>query len=295
MTLAIGEPLLGSAGTAVCLVAIAWPKPLWDPDEAARSVGLPEELAATLVREKDTGEKLAIRVFQRSPRPSTQRVELICVAPGQGRSLHLVDLPTAQLPTHVESFLRGDDSGPPLERRVVLACTDGRHDRCCAEHGRAFFDSLDERVRARGAELSIAESSHLGGHRFAATCIVLPEGRMYGRLRPEHADAVVDAAAADKVWLPHYRGRLGLAEPAQVAEACALERFPDALRVDVGAPLGGEGDDAVRVPVDVEAEGARHALSVRCAPRDFTSATSCAPDAEPETRRRWLRADVSSG
>ncbi len=118
---------------------------------------------------------------------------------------------------------------------------------------------------------------------------------MYGQLRPEHADAVVDSAALGRVWLPHYRGRLGLAEPAQIAEACALERFPDARRVDVGAPVQAGGDGDLRVPVAVEARGTRHSLWVHCESRDFTSVTSCAPDAESETRQRWLRASVESG
>lgn len=285
-TLAIGEPLLGSAGSAHALVAIAWPKPLWHDDKAALSVGLPEALAAIEARETDAGRKLTLRVFQREPRPPTDRVELICVAPD--RTLQLRELPAAQLPTRVESFLRNDAVGPPLGGRLVLACTDGQHDRCCAEHGSAFHRALAAHVHSVGAPLEIAESSHLGGHRFAATCLVLPEGHMYGRLRPGDAPQIAAAAAAGSVWSPRYRGRFGLGEAEQVAEGRALERFPGAQRVRVEPSNAPDEIGELRLRVAVEVDRRREDLLVRLCAREFTSATSCAPDAEIETRRRWL-------
>ena len=286
-TLAIGEPLLGSAGSARALLAIAWPKPLWHADEAARSTGLPPELATIEAREEKAGRKIAVRVFQREPGTPTDRVELICVAAG-GASLQLRDLPAAQLPNRIESFLRGDAAGPRLSGRFALACTDGKHDRCCAAHGRAFYDAL--RASALEHGLEVAESSHLGGHRFAATSIVLPDGWMYGRLRADDAPAFAAAAAAGAVHLPRYRGRLGQPELAQVAEACALERFPAAQKIEIERVAEGAAEQSVRVSIWLA--DARHDLEVRCRAREFSGVTRCGVDAEVETRQRWVPVEV---
>ncbi len=66
-----GEPLAGTAGVVAALVGISWPKALWDPDEAARSEGLPEEIWSLISDEKRSGRKIAVRLFQRAPRPPT--------------------------------------------------------------------------------------------------------------------------------------------------------------------------------------------------------------------------------
>ena len=59
---------------------------------------------------------------------------------------------------------------------LVLICTHGKRDACCAACTRAFMKVVSE-----NREL-VWESSHIGGHRFAATCVTLPTGHYYGRL-----------------------------------------------------------------------------------------------------------------
>src|ERR1700722_9941452 len=70
-------------------------------------------------------------------------------------------------------------SGP---QRVALACTNGKRDQCCAMRGRPVAAAL-----AAGTDWDTWECSHLGGHRFAATMLLLPTGDMFGLLDAESA------------------------------------------------------------------------------------------------------------
>jgi hypothetical protein len=115
--------------------------------------------------------------------------------------------------------------GTPVDDPLVLVCTHGRRDRCCAIAGVPVFRAL----HALQPQM-VWQTSHLGGHRFAATAVVFPAGVQYGRLGPTDAPALLDAVATDTIMaLDRYRGRTGLSRPAQVAaiairaEALALE------------------------------------------------------------------------
>lgn len=274
-----GEPLAGSAGGASAWVAIEWPKPLWHHDDALLSDGLPDAVRADAGALRAKLGKVAVRVFQRAARPRSDRVEVIAWRPRERRALRGRDVPIAEALAFAARAL-GGDAGAELLPPLLVVCTDGRHDRCCAEHGRATFDAVAREIARQRSALELAESSHLGGHRFAATCLALPDGRMHGRLRPDDAPALVAALARGGPLVSRYRGRFGLAEPEQVAEAFAYARFPHALDVQV-AP----GEGGARVALVKTAAGA-HELEVGLAERAFLSATSCGEAAEP--RLRWV-------
>ena len=60
------------------------------------------------------------------------------------------------------------------DARAVGSCAHEERDRCCGLDGRALVDAV--------AGPDVFAASHLGGHRFAATAMVLPTGYVYGRL-----------------------------------------------------------------------------------------------------------------
>jgi hypothetical protein len=279
-----GEPLAGSAGEVGGFVAIAWPKPLWHADDADRSEGLPARLAELVADEKSRGRKVSVRVFQRRARPPTDRVELMGLVPSEARSLHVRDIPVTELVGRISSFLDGA-SGPPIDPPLALVCTDGRHDRCCAREGRGVYEAFREEVSRRGLALEVAESSHLGGHRFAATCLLLPSGEMYGRLRPPDVPAVVGAYDSSSVWVPRFRGRLGSSEPVQVAEAHVRGLHPKLVDLDV------EVVDRSDERALVRTRGEEVDLEIECRPRTFRAPTSCT-EGGSESRERWVVAAV---
>lgn len=101
----------------------------------------------------------------------------------------------------------------PYEERLYLVCTHGRHDACCAELGRPLWQALSE-----AAPEAAWQVSHIGGDRFAANVLVLPDGLYYGRLSSADADRFVATDRAGRLDLEHLRGRCRYPFAAQAAE-----------------------------------------------------------------------------
>jgi hypothetical protein len=152
--------------------------------------------------------------------------------------------------------------GEPVEGPLLLICTHGKRDRCCATLGRPLVDTL-----AALHPDETWEVSHIGGHRFAGNLLVLPEGLAYGGLDVAAGLSAAAGHLAGRLDLDHLRGRTALTRPAQAAEIAVRERFGiDRLGgVEVTAvewnDADGEAEDGLhRVAVDVE--GARVVVEV---------------------------------
>jgi hypothetical protein len=100
-----------------------------------------------------------------------------------------------------------------LDEPIFVTCTNGLRDQCCALHGAATYEAL-----AADFPGIVWESTHHGGHRFAANFLHLPYGISYGRLRPASAPEVLEMALEGRIAFYHYRGRTIYAEPVQAAE-----------------------------------------------------------------------------
>lgn len=101
----------------------------------------------------------------------------------------------------------------PLDQPVLLVCTNGKRDECCAILGRPVVAGAAALVPGR-----VWESSHLSGHRFSPTAAVLPAGTLHGQLTVESAVAVLDAADRGETVVETLRGRSAWTKRGQVAE-----------------------------------------------------------------------------
>ncbi len=110
----------------------------------------------------------------------------------------------------VRALSQGQSLGPG---RKYLVCTNGARDQCCGIRGPAVAAAL-ERARPGRAY----ECSHLGGHRFAANVLVLPDALCFGRLDARSAAALAEALDAGVLPLDNFRGRTMLAAEEQAAE-----------------------------------------------------------------------------
>ena len=110
---------------------------------------------------------------------------------------------------------------------VILVCTHGQHDQCCAVRGRPVGRALSE----RWPEL-VWECTHVGGDRFAANVVVVPDGVYYGRLDAESSVATVEEHLAGRIHAEYLRGYTDLFPPQQTAVVAALRRFGPAGRND---------------------------------------------------------------
>ncbi|KUG53734.1 hypothetical protein AVL62_02925 [Serinicoccus chungangensis] len=120
-----------------------------------------------------------------------------------------------------------------VDEQLLLVCTHGRKDVCCAVRGRPVAAAL-------GATWpdEVWECSHTGGDRFAANLLVLPDGACYGGLDADGAAAVVREHRAGAPAVAHLRGRIGQDRRVQSAVVAALGRWSvpwDGVR-PVGAP-----------------------------------------------------------
>jgi (2Fe-2S) ferredoxin len=117
--------------------------------------------------------------------------------------------------------LAAPSPGPASEPRpILLACTHGLHDVCCALRGRPVAAALAQEWPAE-----TWECSHVGGDRFAANLVVLPDGVYYGNLDPGTAVETIRSHLAGTLSVPHLRGITTVSPPAQVAIAAVHERF----------------------------------------------------------------------
>ncbi|HEX7212053.1 MAG TPA: sucrase ferredoxin [Propionibacteriaceae bacterium] len=163
--------------------------------------------------------------------------------------------------------LVGDSPGAALSQPVVLVCTHGVHDVCCALRGRPVASTL----ASRWPEL-VWECSHIGGDRFASNVVLLPDGFYYGNLDPESALATVDAHLAGRVLPDRLRGMARFLPPVQAAVIAAYQRYGPLVASDVSVratehigPHHGHGSETY---VDLVIEPQRlavraHVLSIR--------------------------------
>lgn len=86
---------------------------------------------------------------------------------------------------------------------LYAICTNGRHDPCCAAYGLPVYQAMVAQV---GAD-KVWQTTHIGGHRMAATMIAFPHGIAYGHLDPSHAEEVVASYRSGDLLLRKYRGR----------------------------------------------------------------------------------------
>ncbi|GAB2602273.1 sucrase ferredoxin [Streptomyces capparidis] len=249
----LDEPLAATAAVARTWLLVEQPGP-WGRDALTDS-RLPSGLGRALTAAAEgTGVRVAL-VRRPGPhaapaRPRPARVLAAHTAPGRSwvRALDTAD-PAGLLGLDLAALGRGEHGGLGAEHRgapVALVCTNGRRDRCCAVLGRPLAAEL---AAAGGAE--VWEVTHIGGHRFAPTALVLPYGYAYGRLTGPAAKEVLEATREGRVALPWCRGRSAWERPGQAAELAVRARTgedrAEALTVGPGAPDGGDGRSVVPV------------------------------------------------
>ncbi|HZO49865.1 MAG TPA: sucrase ferredoxin [Gaiellaceae bacterium] len=260
---AAAEPLAGTATVARCWLLVEHAG-RWERDVA--ETVLPEGVRAAV--DAFDGRVQLIRRTDR--RGEEAGAAFLAEAGDDGTRLVRLPSPTSH-PT-------ADAEGRPVSGLLLLVCCHGRRDPCCARAGIPVYEALSRSVPAE----RLWQSSHLGGHRFAANLLALPAGILLGRVTAGVAPQVAAELAAGRIPLEHYRGRTVHAPPVQAADA-AVRRRLDARGID-DVRLLGERDGVVRLDtpagelaVRVEAEAGPPLVE------------SCGKDAVPSVRYsvRW--------
>lgn len=290
-----GESITGTATADTDLWILLEYCGRWAP-RVLKGGDVPEEVCAHVSRALAAHPRARFQLIRRPGSPTTGPGSLFVLRSG-GRSpggvrielggwgqLCALDL------TAAPDRLASEPTAQPVTAPLYLVCTHGKRDRCCARYGPGLFGGLSAAVGERAWQ-----SSHLGGHRFAATAVVFPWGHMYGRLRDEDAVGLAEAHEAGRLYgsqaargkLAHYRGRTCWDGPTQAAEALLREALGYA-DVDGVAHLetNPSAEDAWAVRLLLRDQ--THTVRVRRTPCAEPVRGSCAKDAL-STGYRWER------
>jgi hypothetical protein len=239
-SLAVGEPLAGTAPQAVAWVALEQNGP-WGP-RALTDSHLDPAVGRTLEEETarhDVRPSLIRRPGRHADDPglhhSRRHVLVAYTRPGASWLLEgVVDEPAAVLETDLAALRAGDQAAvrrslpslAPSARAHLLVCTNGRRDVCCAMKGRPVALG----AAARHPD-QVWEVTHTSGHRFAPTAVLLPAGTLHGHLDVAGAGELLRAAQRGTTVLQGSRGRSTWPPPAQAAELAVREEH-DVLGLD---------------------------------------------------------------
>ena len=227
-SLARGEPLIGTASRVRrWLVVEQWGS--WGV-EALTESKLPNQVAGPLA---ESAARHRVRVLL-TRRPGDRRRDgdrrvFLAHTGAESRWIEQLEIPGARPERLLDldlgrlAFPEAPGIGDAGPSGLALVCTNGRHDPCCADFGRPVARAL-----ADAGVPDVWECSHVGGDRFAANIVVLPDGVYYGRVQPEDAAALVTAHRGGAIGLDNFRGRSHLPPLVQAADLFARRHLGEA-------------------------------------------------------------------
>ena len=208
----LSEPMIGSVDQRVRWLLVE-DRSAWGSHAVRDVLGADLEAAA-----KERGMRLLL-VRRREGDPAADAVRrafLVDTVAGRMAVRTVEDL--EELAGLLDATL--DDFGAPLTDPILLVCTNGKRDACCALRGRVLTAALAPDHAER-----TWECTHLGGHRFAANLVCLPDGILYGRVDPADGPRLAVEYLSGRLDPALLRGRSAWPEPAQVAEQVLRQRL----------------------------------------------------------------------
>lgn len=219
------EPLIGTATAFDHFIAIEvagpWPRKVWQAET------VPTDLPTVLAQAEARGLKLRAQALVPDETTPQGRTRLLYFRrPANWFAFYEKAefvLPTAQVAALVDALLTPTADLTPFKTyrqtnstgRDILVCTHGSRDACCGKFGYALYTALQQQG-AQGVRLW--RTSHIGGHRFAATLLDLPSGHYWGHLDPVHLPLLLNRSGDLNALLSCYRGWAGLNKIEQIAE-----------------------------------------------------------------------------
>lgn len=179
-----------------------------------------------------------------------------------------------------DALIDGQTPGVPVEHPLMIVCTHGKRDRCCAKYGRPLYDGLKGKVDPAW----VWQSTHIGGDRFAGNLVVLPEGLYFGRVDDDDLDPLLNRYFDRELYLDRYRGRSTYTFVVQAAELAVREADGLTGIDDVSLRKVEKRGDGWRVRLD--ALGALRKVDVEVELADDPVYMTCG-SATPQRPRRY--------
>ncbi|GKW49023.1 sucrase ferredoxin [Halomonas sp. NCCP-2165] len=268
-----GDPLVGSGAHAERNLLLSWPRPKWGRN-LRRANDMSEALLARLDALAEGGRRVNL-IHRRDQPRDHHRLYLM----PENRAF---TVPRDELPAFLEAFERDADltawEGPAPAGPLLLCCTHGKKDKCCAKFGYATYKALAEAVEARpDLPFEVWESTHLGGCRLAASALVFPALRKYGRIPPDDVIPLLESETAGRPYLPCYRGDSRLGPLEQCAQVAALEWLAERGEPATALEVVGVEARSERARVTLAWRGRDSGeVSVTCESRELLRFDTCA-------------------
>ena len=269
-----GDPLAGTGTHPERNLLISWPRRKW-----ARSLRIATDMDPELKNQVETLAEAGRRVNLIHRQGAPEHLHRLYLFPEN----LCFDIKREALPDFLETLSanRSLDRWAPVRpsSNLFLCCTHGKKDKCCAKFGYATYRALVREAEHTASDADIWESSHLGGCRLAASVIVFPALRKYGRISQDDVGPLLKHEAAGRPYLPCYRGSSRLTPVQQCAETAALKWLEEqeltaTLTIDQTVH---NQDGSVAIPVRWHHAGnIGGILEVRCEPREIYRADTCA-------------------
>jgi hypothetical protein len=210
------EPLIGTAPQAEQWYILEHPQNFGR--KALEESELPESLRNHLIAQTKGLSEARVQLVKRDGSNSSDNISFFIGVTTAERPhlyefhlsnyLEVLDLDIQKIlfnPADYAKFVRTE----PL----FLVCTNGKRDPCCAKHGLSVYSAISDLAPA-----STWQTSHVGGHRFAANLVCFPHGLFYGRLNEADAQTVIETYGREEFLLERYRGRSCFPGEVQAAE-----------------------------------------------------------------------------
>lgn len=283
------EPLEGTGNAPARVLMLAWPRGKWRTPRW-ESLDMSEALSSAVHEAALSGLHLALvdRVGESGALPQLHALP---------ESVKTDFTSEVELVAAIRAYTQGVVFEGEYDPRItVLVCTDSRRDACCARYGFSTYKALD--ALADREKFNIVQATHVGGCRFAASLVVMPQRQRYGRMTAGQAPAFLEALARGGIFLPAYKGRTDAPEPLQVAEIAAMKWAAEhdqpetAIALDY-APLpddAAQGDE-----IGILAQSGDTRLGIRLRAETFHVQGNCGVVSENggEHTLRWRLASVA--
>lgn len=286
--LALAEPQFGSFKPATTWLLLEYDG-RWEP-EALPGSALPASVKEHLQTFLATHPQARALLLRQQPRlvNGGARFFVVHAAPPYRQYVFVLSRYEDLLDLDLNAIAQGHPDFDEMlhPRPLLLVCTHGRRDRCCARHGLPVY----ERLAALAGEMAW-QSSHVGGHRFAANVIIFPEGVVYGRVSPDTTATLYDAYRRGDLLLDHYRARVAYSQPAQAAEFYLRQHTGQLALTAFELEAIEQQPDGVWAVSFSTREGARHVVTVREQPGPPTL-NSCG-DPQPSPSLHYTLASIA--
>ncbi len=244
-SLARDDPMYGTASAGASWMLLELPG-AWGPSAFLQSpASIDPQLGRAIVRRVESAGMRIAAIRRHGRRPDTPRWRwFVAQSTVGGEALYGGEVNDPR--EYLEIALDGSD-GSPTTDPLVAVCAHGKHDQCCAVRGRSACAA----IAAKYPDFTW-ECSHLGGDRFAATMLILPDGLCYGRVDSAESADLVRLYLHGRLDNRFLRGRTSLPHAVQAAQYFAREAYGD-NRIDALHPLSVErGDHKIHVVLDGE-------------------------------------------